>query len=133
MGAAFHWADRDQVLRDLDQLVVPEGAAALASGGAPGSVELPRWSDVITAVRTKYLGPERRGGSSTYSHPKESHQEVLKRSPFTSVQTFRWDRRVTSTLDQLVRRQHSFSYSSPAQLGDAQPKFERELRAALLE
>ncbi|MGW3199209.1 class I SAM-dependent methyltransferase [Streptomyces sp. NPDC001118] len=133
MGAAFHWTDRDQVLRDLNQLVVPEGAVALASGGVPGSVEPPEWSEVITEVRTKYLGPERRAGSSTYSHPKESHQEVLKRSPFNSVQTFRWDRRVTSTLDQLVLRQYSFSYSSPAQLGDAQPEFERELRAALLE
>ncbi|MGW3692309.1 class I SAM-dependent methyltransferase [Streptomyces sp. NPDC005149] len=27
MGAAFHWTDRDQVLRDLHRLVVPEGAA----------------------------------------------------------------------------------------------------------
>ncbi|MEU1514933.1 class I SAM-dependent methyltransferase [Streptomyces sp. NPDC005811] len=114
MGAAFHWTDRDQVLRDLDRLVVAEGAVALASGGAPGSVEPPEWNDVITAVRTKYLVSERRAGSGTYRHPKGSHQEVLARSPFSNVQSYRWDLTVPSTLDQLVLRQYSFSYSSPA-------------------
>lgn len=51
MGAAFHWTDRDQVLRDLDRLVVLEGAVALASGRAPGSLEPPEWNDV--AANTK--------------------------------------------------------------------------------
>ncbi|MEU3619004.1 methyltransferase domain-containing protein [Streptomyces sp. NPDC006872] len=92
MGAAFHWMDGDQTLRDLDQLVEANGAVVLASGGAPGDIEPATWLQVIADVRTHYLGPERRAGSGTHSHPKERHQDVLARSPFSNVETARWDR-----------------------------------------
>ncbi|CCK32074.1 putative methyltransferase [Streptomyces davaonensis JCM 4913] len=133
MGAAFHWMDRDQALRDLDQLVEPNGAVVLASGGAPGDIEPAPWLQVIADVRTRYLGPERRAGSGTYSHPKERHQDVLTRSPFSNVDTARWDRTVTRTLDEVIGLQFSYSYSSPAQLGDDKDAFERDLRQALTE
>ncbi|MFG2586100.1 class I SAM-dependent methyltransferase [Streptomyces malaysiensis] len=42
MGAAFYWMDRDQTLRDLDQLIEPNGAVVLASGGAPATSSPPR-------------------------------------------------------------------------------------------
>ncbi|MEV5778047.1 class I SAM-dependent methyltransferase [Streptomyces antimycoticus] len=131
MGAAFHWMDRDRTLRDLDQLIEPNGAVVLASGGAPGDVEPAPWLQVITDVRTRYLGPARRAGSSTYTHPKERHQDVLARSPFSTVETAHWDRTVTRTLDEVVGLQFSYSYSSPAQLGDRKDAFERDLRQAL--
>lgn len=131
MGAAFHWMDRDQTLRELDQLIEPSGAVVLASGGAPGDIEPAPWLQVIADVRTRYLGPERRAGSSTYSHPKERHQDVLARSPFSNVETASWDRTVTRTLDEVLGLQFSYSYSSPAQLGDHKDAFERDLRQAL--
>nr|WP_330347836.1 methyltransferase domain-containing protein [Streptomyces sp. NBC_00582] len=133
MGAAFHWMDRDQTLRDLDQLIEPHGAVVLASGGAPGDVEPAPWLQVIADVRTHYLGNERRAGSGTYSHPEERHQDVLARSPFSNVDTARWDRTVTRTLDQVVGLQFSYSFSSPAQLGNHKDAFERDLRQALTE
>jgi ubiquinone/menaquinone biosynthesis C-methylase UbiE len=131
MGAAFHWTDRDQLLKDLDHLIAPGGAVVLASGGAPGDVEPAPWLEVITEVRTRYLGPERRAGSSTYSHPKERHQDVVARSPFSKIEIARWDRTLTRTLDEVVGLQFSYSYSSPAQLGDQKDAFERDLREAL--
>lgn len=133
MGAAFHWMDRDQTLRDLDQLITPNGSVVLASGGAPGELEPAPWLQVIADVRTRYLGPERRAGSGTYSHPKERHQDVLARSPFSNVETARWDRTVTRTLDEVIGLQFSYSYSSPAQIGDHKDAFERDLRQALIE
>nr|WTB03056.1 hypothetical protein OG546_01665 [Streptomyces antimycoticus] len=87
MGVAFHWMDRDRTLHGLDQLIEPNGAVVLASGGAPGDVEPALWLQVITDVRTRYLGPARRAGSSTYTHPKERHRDVLARSPFSTVET----------------------------------------------
>lgn len=131
MGAVFHWMDRGQILHDLDQLIQPEGAVVLASGGAPGDMEPPPWRQVIDEVRTRYLGPERRAGSGTYSHPAEGHQDILARSPFSHVETARWDRTLTRTLDEVIGLQFSYSYSSPAQLGDHKDAFERDLRAAL--
>ncbi|MEU9737199.1 class I SAM-dependent methyltransferase [Streptomyces sp. NPDC048002] len=131
MGAAFHWMDRDQTLRDLDRLVEPDGAVVLASGGAPGGIEPAPWLQVIAEVRTRYLGPERRAGSGTYTHPKERHQDVLARSPFSNVDAARWDRTVTRTLDDVIDLQFSYSYSSPAQLGSQKDAFEHDLRQAL--
>lgn len=86
MGAAYHWMDRARVARDLDQIIEPGGAVVLASG----DLEPAPWRQVVDEVRTRYLGPERRAGSGTYSHPKERHQDVLARSPF-SQDAARWD------------------------------------------
>ncbi|MDH2390131.1 hypothetical protein QCN29_15290 [Streptomyces sp. HNM0663] len=104
-----------------------------ASSGAPGDIEPAPWLQVIADVRTRYLGPERRAGSGTYSHPKERHQDFLARSPFSNVETARWDRIVTRTLDEVIGLQFSYSYSSLAQLGDDKDDFERDLRRALTE
>jgi ubiquinone/menaquinone biosynthesis C-methylase UbiE len=133
MGAAFHWMDRDQVLRDLDQLIQPGGAVVIASGGAKHEDLRPApWLEIITEVRTRYLGPERRAGSGTYTHPQERHQDVLARSPFSHVETAHWDRTLTRTLDEVIGLQFSYSYSSPAQLGPDKNAFEHDLRDALL-
>ncbi|MER5356190.1 class I SAM-dependent methyltransferase [Kitasatospora sp. NPDC002551] len=132
MGAAYHWMDRDQVARDLDRIIEPGGAIVLASGGAPGDVEPADWRHVVDEVRTRYLGPERRAGSGTYSHPNERHQDVLARSPFSQVDTARWDNTLTRTVDEVIGWVFSLSYSSPAQLGNQKDAFEQDLRAALL-
>jgi ubiquinone/menaquinone biosynthesis C-methylase UbiE len=39
MGTALHWMDRDQVQRDLDELILPDGAVVL---------DPPPWLEVIT-------------------------------------------------------------------------------------
>ncbi|MFB7999723.1 class I SAM-dependent methyltransferase [Streptomyces sp. NPDC056002] len=132
MGAAYHWMDREQVALDLDQIIEPGGAIVLASGGAPGDLEPAPWRQVVDEVRTRYLGPERRAGSGTYSHPKERHQEVLARSPFSQIDTARWDHTLIRTVDDVVGWVFSLSYSSPAQLGQKKDAFEQDLRTALL-
>ncbi|MFE9171679.1 hypothetical protein ACFYNZ_19550 [Streptomyces kebangsaanensis] len=119
MGAAYHWMDRDRVARDLDRIIEPGGAIALASRGAPGDLEPAPWRQVVDEVRTRYLDPERRAGSGTYSHPKERHQDVLARSPFSQVDTARWAHALTRTVDEVLGRVLSLSYSSPAQLSSA--------------
>ncbi|MGY3205820.1 hypothetical protein [Streptomyces sp. TE5632] len=58
---------------------------------------------------------------------------MLARSPFSNVETARWDRTVTRTLNKVVGLQFSYSYSSPTQLGDHKDAFERDLRQALSE
>lgn len=132
IGSAFHWMDRERVARDLNQIITPGGAIVLASGPAPGEVEPPPWAAVIAEVRTRYLGPERRAGSGSYRHPAERHQDVLARGPFSHIQTARWDRTITRTLDEVVFLQFSYSYSSAIQLGPDLRAFEADLRDALL-
>lgn len=131
MGASFHWMDRDQVLRDLDARTTLGAAVVVVSGGAPGSQEPPAWAQVISDIRARYLGTERRAGSTTYSHPAERHAELLHRSAFSEVETSEWTWRIERTLDQVIGLQFSYSFSAPALLGDRMADFETDLRAAL--
>ncbi|MFD5491780.1 class I SAM-dependent methyltransferase [Streptomyces sp. GDS52] len=132
MGAAYHWMDRDRVARDLDRIIEPGGAIVLASRGAPGDFEPAPWRQVVDEVRARHLGPGRRAGSGACSHPEEPHRDVLARSPFSRVDTARWEHILTRTVDEVLGWVFSLSYSSPARLGAKKDAFEQDLRAALL-
>ncbi|MBV6695707.1 class I SAM-dependent methyltransferase [Kitasatospora aureofaciens] len=132
IGAAFHWMDRAAVAQDLDALIDDGGAIVLASGGARGDIAPAPWSDTIREVRIRYLGPERRAGRGTYTHPAERHQDVLASSPFSRIETAHWDRTITRTVDEMAGLQLSYSYSSPRQLGPDTQAFLSDVREALL-
>ncbi|MGW4517911.1 hypothetical protein ACWEO4_39545 [Streptomyces sp. NPDC004393] len=51
----------------------------------------------------------------------------MARSPVSNVDTARWDRTVTRTLDEAIGLQFSYSHSSPSQLGDRKDHFERDV------
>jgi len=133
IGAAFHWMDRDAVLAELNRFVLPGGAVVIASHGAPGTSTSSPWDDAIAAIRVRYLGSDRRAGSSTYSHPAERHGDVLRRSPFSHVDTVEWTWTLERDLDSIVGLQFSYSYSAPAQFAEEQQRaaYESELREAL--
>lgn len=92
----------------------------------------PPWVDAIARVRERWLGPQRRAGSGTYSHPLERHEEVLVRSAFSVVESAVFHERFDRDLDSVVGLQFSLSYSSPAQLGENKEVFEHELRRVLV-
>lgn len=128
-AAAFHWTDRDRTLLALDRVIAQGGAVVVVSGAA--AAERPAWQDAVDKVRTDFLGPVRRAGSGTYDHPRDRHEVVLARSSFSEVfaRTFSWTR--SSTVDELVGRQLSFSYSARGLLGADLPRYLDALRAAL--
>lgn len=128
MGASFHWMDRDAVLRTLDGLVKEGGAVVVVSGGAPDpDATPPAWEKIVRTVRERYLGPERRAGSGTYSHPPDRHQVVLARSPFSAVTSQVWNWEMTRDIASVVGLQLSYSYSAPALLGERLDDFVRDL------
>jgi SAM-dependent methyltransferase len=131
LGQAFHWTDRDGLLALLDHMINPLGAVVLVGGPAPATIAPAPWLAVIAEIRSRYLGPDRRAGSGTYSHPKEGHQEVVARSPFSRIETVSWDQIVSRTLEEVIGLQFSYSYSSPAQLGRDKRAFAEDLREAL--
>ncbi len=132
MGASFHWMDRPAVLKVFDRIVRPDGAVIVVSGGSAYRADKPAWDDVVTAVRTRWLGPQRRAGSGTYSHPEQRHEEVLAASAFSRVEVVEFTSTLTRDLDSVVGLQFSYSYSAPAQLGDDAAAFEADLRRELL-
>lgn len=131
MGASFHWMDRYAVLRALHAMIRLPGAVVVVSGGVPGSTEPPAWTETVATVRARWLGPQRRAGSGTYTHPQERHEDVLAQSPFSQVDTVAWTRSITRDLNSVVGLQFSYSYCAPLLLGANRDAFEVELRAAL--
>lgn len=130
MGASFHWMDRDLMLRDLDRRT-EEGGGVVIAGGGRASGRKPVWQEAVDALRTKWLGPERRAGSGTYTHPPEGHEVVLTRSAFSDVRLRTWDWLLHRSLDDIVGLQFSYSFSAPALFGADKPAFQAELRSTL--
>lgn len=137
MGSSFHWMDRDLVLKALEEMVEQGGGVALVSGSASifsqtGAVE-GGWLEVTRDVVSDFLGPSRRAGRSTYTHPKRTHEQVLLDSAFNRLTTRRFTSTRLLSVDEVIGQQLSTSYASPAQLGDRLPEFRAELRRRLLE
>lgn len=135
MGASFHWMDRELVLKSLDEVVGADGGVALVSGSASifskSDSAQGAWLDVARQVVMEFLGPQRRAGRGTYSHPKRSHEEVLAGSPFREVTVRRFTSTRNLTVDDVTGQQLSTSYASPALLGDRIGDFREEMARQL--
>jgi SAM-dependent methyltransferase len=130
-AASFHWTDRLAVARTLDGLLAPGGAIVVIADGL-GHSEHPDWVHTIAEIRARYLGPNRLAGSGTWTPPPRRHTEVLRDSPFSVVRTVPWSWRRQLTVDDVVGLQFSYSFSTPALLGEYATAFADDVRAALL-
>ena len=123
MGRSFHWMDREETLQALDVLVEPDGAVCLFGDRHPDRPEN-AWCRAWEELRHRY-GERRPGGD------RESHEVVLRRSPFPVVRRIGHVYCRQTSIDEIVTRTLSMSTTSPAVLGPARPAFEAELRGAL--
>jgi SAM-dependent methyltransferase len=132
IGDAFHWFDRDRVLRELDRLVVPGGFVAVVMSFAAGTAK-PWWYALADQVIRRHLGTARRAGPQEIYRPPHGgdHETVLRASPFNRVTVIRTDTAWRFDLEQVLGNQYTQAYSSPAVLGENLAAFDRDLRAAL--
>ncbi|WP_219466681.1 class I SAM-dependent methyltransferase [Nonomuraea rhizosphaerae] len=129
MGRSFHWMDRLAVLAEFDRLLPKEGAVALI--GPSREPEEGRWEPVVRRVRAAFGVGELRARDS-YQATGEHHDDVLARSPFSRMESHLFERRLTWDLDAVLGLQLSFSYSTPARLGDRVEAYMEAVRRALL-
>jgi SAM-dependent methyltransferase len=136
MGASFHWTDRAALLSVLDGMLDRTGGVALLSGSASiwskNATVLGPWVDVAREVVQEFLGPQRRAGSSTYSHPIQGHEEVLAESAFSRIRRTQFTTTRVLSVDDVIGLQLSTSYASPALLGERLPAFRDEFTVRLL-
>lgn len=126
-AASFHWTDRPAVLAALDGMLAP-GAAVIVINDVLGDSEQPDWVHAIAAIRARYLGAEQRAGMGIYDH-----RDVLARSAFCAVDTLTWSWSRQLTVEEVTGLQLSYSFSTPALLGDRVAAFSRDVRAAVLD
>ncbi|MFC4012835.1 class I SAM-dependent methyltransferase [Nonomuraea purpurea] len=135
MGRSFHWMDRRSVLMELDELLPPRGAVALIGParqqGEPWQPDAQPWQPVERQVCEEF-GLDIHTAANAFHATDEHHHDMLAASPFSSLESRVFSRRLTWNVDGLVGLQLSYSYSSPARLGDHLPAFVKTLRRALL-
>jgi SAM-dependent methyltransferase len=129
-AASFHWTDRPAVVTVLDGLLDGHGRIVIINDLLDDS-EQPEWQDAIAAIRSRYLGAQRRAGTGLYARPGPSHQDVLRHSAFSEVETLTWSWTRSLTVDEAVGLQFSYSFSTPAQFGGQARAFAGDVRAAV--
>ncbi|MEU8378237.1 methyltransferase domain-containing protein [Streptosporangium sp. NPDC048865] len=128
MGRSFHWTERERLLRHLDELLPAHGAVVLA--GPTTDPADPPWEPQVQAVRRTF-GLEWRANSEEYAQSGRHHDEILRGSAFNRLESRRFTRTVRQSADDIVGLQLSFSYSSPARLGERMPAFTKAVHEAL--
>ena len=132
MGSSFHWMDREATLDALYELIDPNGGIVIVDAN-PCDSPANAWQQAVQAVVRRWLGEERRAGSSTYAHPRERHANIVARSRFTRMETYTLEYRQRWEIDAIVGFQYSTSYASLAVLGEQREPFEQDLRNTLLQ
>lgn len=128
-AASFHWTDRARALADLDTLLEPGGSVVVLDD-VLDDAEQPDWVRAVDDVRAGYPGLEPAPGA--VRPLPESHDEVLRRSAFSNVRVATWSWTRQLDLDQVVGLHLSYSFSTPALLGDRLGAFCAAVRAAVL-
>jgi len=134
IGASFHWMDQDKVLEEVYKIANEGGGIVLVSNTS--SIHRNRgndaWKDVVLETIKKYLGEKRRAGKGYFNETKDRYEDVLARSRFTALETFKdkyvqkWD------VDSIMGFLYSTSYAARWLFGNHIEEFENDLKKSLL-
>jgi ubiquinone/menaquinone biosynthesis C-methylase UbiE len=129
IGQAFHWMDRDEVLRKLAILVADGGGLALVNPGKRRPQE--SWEPIAGQVVAKFLGPRTRHPASNPQEPE--HEPALRRSEyFCEFAPHEFPGTITRDINSIIGCVYSTSSSARPLFGDHAGAFEAELSEALL-
>jgi SAM-dependent methyltransferase len=131
VGSAFHWMDRELVLRQAQTGLVRLGSFAVAGSNSTWTGKEP-WQQLIVSVMEKFIGPKRRAGDGEFRRPAERHEVVMARSGFSDVVQHEFLIPHTWTLNGILGYLKSTSFASRAVLGDRADEFDRLLADELL-
>jgi SAM-dependent methyltransferase len=131
MGRSFHWMDRERVLTALADMVDAEGGLVIANDSClvrPTTA----WQQAIEDLQHLFLPRDWQAGSPSLPDSRESHEEILARSPFRGVHRLVYEFTRVWTIEQTIGYLYSTSLPLRELLGDKRPAFEEEVTDALL-
>ncbi|WP_313640604.1 class I SAM-dependent methyltransferase [Paenibacillus sp.] len=133
LAKAFHWMDRASILEILYHSLDDNGGLAIIDTFNVEQEPL-SWQLKVNEVVKRWLGNERIAGDSTYTHPKERHEDVVARSSFEDVERMDLPSySITWTVDSILGNLYSTSYASKRLFGDHLERFEADMKSSLLE
>ena len=129
IGRAFHWMDRTATLQMLDKMVTPDGGVAFFHDAHPAVPEN-GWFKALHDISDRYTKDTQHAAERKHGGHRR-YEPYLFASAFTRLDGLSVTSRDDITLDALVGRAFSMSSCAPEKLGERQPAFEADLRAAL--
>jgi SAM-dependent methyltransferase len=130
MGRSFHWMDRAETLKVLDDLIDPDGAVALFDSTHAASVPDNAWHAAYSALVRSYAASDTEH-ARTRGPDWVRHEAFLLDSAFCQLDQVAVIERRQVSVDRLIDRAFSRSSTSPDRLGDAVPKLAAEIEALL--
>jgi ubiquinone/menaquinone biosynthesis C-methylase UbiE len=129
VGQAFHWMDRDRVLRKLERMLDEErGALVLINPGKRRPQE--SWETTVNPLVARYLGVRSR---HPQMHAEPEHEPALLRSrTFSQFSTREFSLQIERGIASIIGYVYSTSTSPRSAFGERAAQFERELTEALL-
>jgi ubiquinone/menaquinone biosynthesis C-methylase UbiE len=128
IGQAFHWMDRDEVLRKLAIVTADGGGLALVNPGKRRPQE--SWEPVANRIVAEFLGPRTRHPNSNPQEPE--HEPALRRSEYFSQFTaHEFPSTITRDISSIIGCIYSTSNSARSLFGDDAMNFEAQLTRAL--
>jgi ubiquinone/menaquinone biosynthesis C-methylase UbiE len=129
IGQAFHWMERDEVLRKLAILIAEGGGLALVNPGKRRPQE--SWEPVADQIVAKFLAPRTRHPKSNPQEPE--HEPALVRSEcFSNFTAHEFPSTITRDINLIIGCVYSISTSARPLFGVYAKAFEAELTKALL-
>ncbi len=128
IGAAFHWMDREVVLKKVYDITKNKGGVIIVSEINNNE----NWKVVRKNVIEKYLGKKRRAGKSFYEKGDDKFEDRLMYSPFGNCEVWNYYFDRLWKLDEVINFLYSTSFSSKNLFGNNLKNFERELKSELL-
>jgi SAM-dependent methyltransferase len=129
IGRAFHWMEREETLRRLEEIIESGGAVALFGDDHP-KVPDNRWTEVFDQIIDRYSGADV-AGAKWRTPGWVSHEGVLLESPFPNLERISAIERRVTPVERFVDRALSLSRVSHARIGMRTDDLARELREAL--
>ena len=130
-GRAFHWMERDAILRALDRVIEPGGGVVIVADAERIWHVAGDWQQATQAVIRRWLGDVRRAGSGIYAVRHVPFEETLAASAFSRIERYLVTVERFPTIDDIVGYLYSTSFCSHFVLGDKRAGFEADLRATL--
>jgi SAM-dependent methyltransferase len=127
MGRSFHWMDRVDTLKRLDELVEPKGAVALFHDTAP-TIPANAWRKVWHDICARYEPNEGAHQGPDWIR----HEAILLDSPFSRLERFGVVEHRPLDVETIVQRTLSMGSTSPSYLGEQKTSaITAEIRSAL--
>jgi ubiquinone/menaquinone biosynthesis C-methylase UbiE len=129
IGQAFHWMDRDEVLRKLAVFIADGGGLTLVNPGKRRPQE--SWEPVADLIVSQFLGPRTRHPKSNPQEP-ENEPALVRSEYFSNFTAHEFPSTITRDINSIVGCVYSTSSSARPLFGDNAEAFEAELTKALL-